>query len=104
MLIMQTLLNCFIPSGSGQAATIMPIMTPIADMLNVTRDTAVLAFQFGDGVSNILWPTAAVATICALGGIKIEKWWKFFIPIFGGIFAAQVVMMVIAVMTGFGAV
>lgn len=103
MLVMQTLLNCMIPSGSGQAATIMPIMTPIADMLNVTRDTAVLAFQFGDGVSNILWPTAAVATICALGGIKMEKWWKFFIPIFGGVFASQAVMMVIAVVTGFGA-
>lgn len=103
MLVIQTLLNCIIPSGSGQAATIMPIMTPIADMLNVARDTAVLAFQFGDGVSNILWPTAAVATICALGGIKIEKWWKFFVPIFCGIFTSQVVMMIIAVLIRFGA-
>ena len=54
MLIVQTILNFFIPSGSGQAAVSMPIMTPLADMLGITRNTACLAFQFGDGLSNIV--------------------------------------------------
>lgn len=49
MLILQTFINFFIPSGSGQAATIMPIMAPIADMVGLSRQVAVLAYQFGDG-------------------------------------------------------
>ena len=57
MLVMQTILNFLIPSGSGQAATSMPIMAPLADLLGVNREVAVLAFQFGDGLSNIVWPT-----------------------------------------------
>ena len=77
MLVMQTLLNFFIPSGSGQAAASMPIMAPLADLLGVSRDTAVLAFQFGDGLSNVLWPTAYPAILAGLAGIKVEKWWKF---------------------------
>lgn len=103
MLVMQTLLNFFIPSGSGQAATSMPIMAPLADILGITRDTAVLAFQFGDGLSNIVWPTAFPAVLAGLAGVKVEKWWKFIFPIFGVLVALQAVLMVIAVLTGFGA-
>ena len=103
MLIMQTLLNFFIPSGSGQAATSMPIMAPVADLLGITRDTAVLAFQFGDGLSNIVWPTAYAAIMAGLAGVKVEKWWKFIFPIFFALVATQAVLMVVAVMTGFGA-
>jgi len=103
MLVIQTLLNFLIPSGSGQAATTMPIMAPLADLLNVTRDTAVLAYQFGDGLSNILWPTASTAVICGMAGVKIDKWWKFCIPCFIALFITQAALMVVAVVTGFGA-
>lgn len=57
MLVVQNLLNFFIPSGSGQAVTSMPIMVPIADMVGLPRQVAVLAYQFGDGFSNMIWPT-----------------------------------------------
>lgn len=103
MLIMQTLLNFFIPSGSGQAATSMPIMAPVADILGITRDTAVLAFQFGDGLSNIVWPTAYAAIMAGLAGVKVEKWWKFIFPIFFALIGVQAVLMVVAVYTNFGA-
>ncbi len=103
MLIMQTFLNFLVPSGSGQAATSMPIMAPLADLLGVSRDTAVLAFQFGDGLSNIVWPTGFAAIMAGLAGVKVEKWWKFIIPVFLGLFVTQAALMVIAVMTGFGA-
>lgn len=103
MLVMQTLLNFLIPSGSGQAATSMPIMAPLADLLGVTRDTAVLAYQFGDGLSNIVWPTAMAPIMAGLAGVKVEKWWKFVVPVFLCLFAAQAVLMVVAVVTGFGA-
>ena len=103
MLFMQTLLNFLIPSGSGQAATSMPIMAPLADLLGLHRDVAVLAFQFGDGLSNIVWPTGFAAVMAGLAGVKVEKWWKFIIPIFLLLVLTQSALMVIAVLPGFGA-
>ena len=50
MLLFQTILNFLIPSGAGQAVVTMPVMAPLADVLGITRQTAVLAFQFGDGL------------------------------------------------------
>jgi uncharacterized ion transporter superfamily protein YfcC len=102
MLIMQTLLNFFIPSGSGQAAVSMPIMAPVADLLGLTRDTAVLAYQFGDGLSNIIWPTAYAAVMAGLAGVPLEKWWKFAFKLFGLIIVVQAILMVIAVAINFG--
>ncbi len=97
MLIVQTLINFFIPSGSGQAATTMPIMAPLSDLLGITRQTAVLAFQFGDGFSNILWPTTALPVICSIAKVPIDKWWKYFVPFFGWLLLAQAIFMAIAV-------
>ena len=102
MLLLQTFLNFLIPSGSGQAATSMPIMAPLADLLGLHRDVAVLAFQFGDGLSNIVWPTGFAAIMAGLAGIKVQKWWKFVIPTFLGLFVTQCVLMVTAVLIGFG--
>ena len=74
----------------------MPIMAPLADMVGVSRQTAVMAFQFGDGLSNLLWPTCGIVTVCGLGNISLQKWWKWFMPLFGLIFLAQVVFVSIA--------
>jgi uncharacterized ion transporter superfamily protein YfcC len=63
MLFVQTLINFLIPSGSGQVAVTMPIMAPLSDVLHITRQTAVLAFQYGDGFSNIFWPTTLMPVI-----------------------------------------
>ncbi len=103
MLVMQTILTFFIPSGSGQAAVSMPIMAPMADILGLSRDTAVLAYQFGDGLSNIVWPTAFAAVMAGLAGVKVEKWWKFVFPVFGVIIVVQAILMVVAVSINFGA-
>ncbi|MBR5315640.1 MAG: YfcC family protein [Firmicutes bacterium] len=103
MLLIQTVLNFFIPSGSGQAAVSMPIMAPTADLLGIPRDIAVLAYQFGDGMSNIVWPTAFAAIMAGLAGVKLEKWWKFIFPVFGCIIATQAALIIIAMFTGFGA-
>lgn len=101
MLVFQTLLNFFIPSGSGQAVTSMPIMAPLADLLGVSRQVSVLAFQFGDGLSNILWPTTFAPMIAGLGGVKLQKWWKFFVPLFLMLFVAQSVLLMIAIAIGY---
>lgn len=97
MLVVQTLINFFIPSGSGQAATTMPIMAPLADILQIPRQVAVLAFQYGDGFSNILWPTTNLPVMCSLAKVPIEKWWKYFIPFFLILFLVQMAMIFIAV-------
>lgn len=102
MVALQNLLNFLIPSGSGQAATSMPIMAPLADLLELSRDTAVLAFQFGDGLSNIVWPTGFDAVMAGMAGVKVEKWWRFVIPVFLALVCVQAVMMIVATAIGFG--
>lgn len=101
MVVVQNFINFFIPSGSGQAATSMPIMAPLADAIGLTRQTAVLAFQFGDGFSNMFWPTSA-ATVCGLMSLPIEKWYRFITPLFLFMFLLQIVFMVIAVAINYG--
>ncbi|WP_042220577.1 YfcC family protein [Oceanobacillus manasiensis] len=82
MYFTQSVLNFIVPSGSGQAALSMPIMTPLGDLLGVDRQTAVLAFQFGDGISNIFAPTAGVLMAAlAIARISYVKWIKWIWPL-----------------------
>ncbi|ESQ74267.1 putative basic amino acid antiporter YfcC [Asticcacaulis sp. AC402] len=78
MLFLQSLINLFVASGSGQAALTMPLMAPLADMTGVTRQTAVLAFQLGDGLTNIVCPASA-ALLGSLTAARIEwmRWIGF---------------------------
>lgn len=96
MLLVQSLLNFLIPSGSGQAVTSIPIMAPLADLCGISRQVAVLAFQFGDGLSNILWPTAMAPIMCGIAGVKMEKWWKFLVPVFLVLLLTQAVLIAAA--------
>lgn len=81
MFFVQMVMNFIVPSGSGQAALTMPIMAPLTDMMGITRQTAVLAFQLGDGISNMILPTAGVL-LAGLGvaGISYTKWVKWVLP------------------------
>lgn len=82
MLVVQGLLNFMIPSGSGQALVTMPIMSGLADLSGVSRQTAVLAFLFGDGFSNIFYPTSGYfMAALAIVGIQWTKWVKFIWPL-----------------------
>ncbi|WP_166626305.1 YfcC family protein [Jeotgalicoccus sp. S0W5] len=83
MYFVQLLINFIIPSGSGQALVTMPIMAPLSDMLGVTRQTAVLAFQLGDGFAHILYPTSGYfMAALVIAGVEWHKWIKFFLPLF----------------------
>lgn len=101
MLAFQTILNLFIPSGSGQAVTSMPLMIPLSDLLQINRQIAVLAFQFGDGFSNVFWPTAC-AVLCAISGVPINKWWKFFTPFFIAVEILAGVLLAVSVIINYG--
>lgn len=83
MLLFQSVLNFFIPSASGQALVSMPLMTPLSDLLGLSRQTAVLAYVLGDGISNIIIPTnGALMAMLAMGKVSFEKWFRFVWPIF----------------------
>ena len=102
MLLMQTILNFFIPSGSGQAFATMPIMAPLGDVVGVTRQVAVLAFQFGDGFSNMILPTNIVLmAILGVAGIPYDRWVRFVAPLVLKLMAAAAVALVIAVLIGY---
>lgn len=80
MYAIQTLINIIIPSGSAKAALTMPIMAPFSDVIGISRQATVMAFQFGDGFTNMITPTSAVL-IGALGIARIpyEVWVKWFV-------------------------
>ena len=81
MFFLQLGMNFIIPSGSGQAALTMPIMAPLADMVGITRQTAVLAFQLGDGISNMIFPTSGFFMAgLALAGIPWGRWFRWVYP------------------------
>ena len=82
MYIIQTLINIIIPSGSAKAALTMPVMAPFSDVIGISRQATVMAFQFGDGFTNMITPTSAVL-IGALGIARIpyEVWLKWFVKI-----------------------
>ncbi len=82
MFYANTLINLFVPSGSGQAVAVMPLMVPLADLAGITRQVAVQAFQFGDGFSNCIYPTSSVLmSALALAGIPFQKYLKWFLPL-----------------------
>lgn len=101
MLFFQTVLNFFIPSGSGQAAVTMPIMAPLADVLGLSRQVAVFAFTCGDGFSNSIIPTSGILmAMLGLAGIPYEKWLKFMLPLFFQLMLVGLVFLMIAVAMG----
>jgi uncharacterized ion transporter superfamily protein YfcC len=98
MLVFQTTLNFFIPSGSGQAAVTMPLMAPLSDLIGITRQTAVFAFTCGDGFSNMVVPTSGILmAVLAIAKVPYTKWLKFVLPLFVMLFMLSIVFLIIAV-------
>jgi uncharacterized ion transporter superfamily protein YfcC len=98
MLVVQSVLNFFIPSGSGQAAVTMPLMAPLSDVLGLTRQTAVFAFTCGDGFSNMVIPTSGILMASlGLGKVPYEKWLRFMMPLLLQLLAVAAIFIAIAV-------
>ncbi|MGL6312710.1 YfcC family protein [Vibrio sp. WXL103] len=99
----QAIINLFIPSGSGQAMITMPIIIPLADIGEVTRQVAALASQLGDGISNYIYPTnGGLLAVLAIAKVPYGKWVKFFLPLFIFWSAAALISVVIAQMIELG--
>ncbi len=101
MLVVQTVCNFFIPSGSGQAFVTMPIMSPLATLTDVPQQTAVLAYQFGDGFTNMIVPTSAlVMGALALGKVPYAAWFRFVGPLLLKLIAMAAVFLVLSMHVG----
>ncbi len=102
MFLVQSVFNLFVPSGSGQAYVTMPIMAPLADLVGVPRQVAVLAFQFGDGFTNILVPTNAVLIgILTMARIPYDRWLRFILPFMIKVWVLGSVALVFAIVIGY---
>lgn len=97
MFIVQSILNFIVPSGSGQAALTMPILAPLSDVLGVSRQTAVLAYQFGDGITNFIIPTSGVTMgILEIAKVPYNTWLKWILPLMVILFLFAFTMLAIA--------
>ena len=101
MFFVQFVLSFIVSSGSGQALVTMPIMAPLADVLGLTRQLSVLAYQLADGIGNILFPTSGYfMAVLALAGVPWQKWLKFYLPIFLGWVVIALGLLTFAQLTG----
>lgn len=102
MFVLQDVLNFLIPSGSGQAAITMPFMAPLADVLGVTRQTAVLAFQYGDAFTNVISPTSGeIMAALAICHVPYGKWFKFMWKLWVIWAVLACILLVVASMIGY---
>ncbi|SDZ92141.1 putative basic amino acid antiporter YfcC [Alkalimonas amylolytica] len=102
MLVLQSVFNFFVASGSGQAALTMPLIAPLADLVGLSRQIAVLAFQLGDGLTNIIIPTSA-ALIGCLGVVRVDwtLWARFAWKLYLWLFLLASLAMLLAVAIGY---
>ena len=101
MFIANFFFNFFVNSGSGQCYVVMPLMAPLADVLGITRQVAISAFQFGDGLSNVLVPTSGLMMgSLGMANIPYNKWLKFAVPVTGILAGAAMVFLFITTLIG----
>ena len=102
MLGVQSVLNFFIPSGSGQALVTMPLMAPIGDLVGVSRQISVLAYQLGDGLMNMIVPTNPVLMgILGLASIPYERWFRFIYPLMIKLLIVCAIALAVGVWIGY---
>ena len=94
--------NFFVPSGSGQAAVVMPILAPLGDVINLSKSVIVTGYKFGDGITNFIVPTSSTLMgFIGLAGIPYEKWLKFILPLVGIQTILGCLAIIVQVMFGF---
>jgi uncharacterized ion transporter superfamily protein YfcC len=101
--VLTLVIEFFVSSGSAKAFLLMPILIPLADLVGVTRQTAVLAYVFGDGFSNLAYPTSAVLLIClGLTAVTYPKWLKWVMGLWIWVILASLVFLAIGVSMHYG--
>lgn len=102
MSISQTVINFFIPSGSGQALATLPVMLPLGESLGLTRQITILAFQIGDGLSNLINPTlGGLIAMLSMCRVPIDRWIRFIFPVLITLFILASAALIFAVATNY---
>lgn len=97
------ILNFFIASGSAKAFLIIPLLVPITDLLGITRQSLVQAFIFGDGFSNLIYPTNATLLIAlGISGVSYTKWFRFILPLQIILLIVSTLILLLCVAIGYG--
>ncbi|MHC1704162.1 MAG: YfcC family protein [Tenuifilaceae bacterium] len=95
--LFQSCFTFFVPSGSGQAALTVPIVAPLSDLLGIARQTAIMAFQLGDGIMSMIVPTSGVTMgVLAIANIPYQTWVKWFVKLLLIFFITAMVLLVLA--------
>ncbi len=103
MTLGQSLMNFVIPSGSGQALATLPVMIPVGELLGLTRQTTVLAFQIGDGVTNLINPAlGGLVAMLSLCRVPFDRWLRFIAWPFFWVYLLSIVAVVISVAIEYG--
>ncbi len=101
MVLVQALLRVPVPSASGQAVLTLPILNPLADLLGLSRQTVVLAYQYGGGLSGLWAPTVgALMAILGAAGVPYGRWLRFMLPLYAALLALGIVAVIVAVAIG----
>ena len=101
MSLAQCMINIIIPSGSGQALATLPVMIPVGDLLGLTRQTTILAYQIGDGVTNLFNPTlGGLVAMVGMCRIPFNRWLSFILPITGIILLIGWLFLLFSVLIG----
>jgi len=102
MSVSQCVINLFIPSGSGQALATLPVMLPLGEVLGLTNQTTILAFQIGDGVTNLVNPTlGGLIAMLAMCRVPLDRWIRFILPVVGMILVISWMFLLLAVSIGY---
>jgi uncharacterized ion transporter superfamily protein YfcC len=101
MMAVQAAIHFPVPSTSSQAVLTLPLLVPLSDLIGLSRQVTVLAYQYGAGLCEIVTPTnGALMAMLAAAGVRYEDWLKFVIPLYGLIMGLAVVAVVVAVTIG----
>jgi uncharacterized ion transporter superfamily protein YfcC len=101
MMVVQTIIHFPVPSVSGQAALTLPVLVPLSDLLGLSRQVTVLAYQYGGGLCELITPTngALMATLAA-AGVRFDKWLRFATPLFLLLFLLGIIAIFTGIVTG----
>ncbi|WP_022825957.1 YfcC family protein [Hymenobacter norwichensis] len=101
MLGLHTALHLPVPSVSGQAVLTMPLLVPLSDLIGLSRQVTVLAYQYGAGLCELITPTnGALMAIVAVCGVRFDAWWKFVLPLYLGLVLLGITAIITGILVG----
>ena len=101
MMVAHTAIHFPVPSSSGQAVLTLPLLVPLSDLIGLSRQVTVLAYQYGDGLCEVLTPTnGALMAMLAAAGVRFEDWLRFALPLWGLLATLGAAAIALAVATG----